>query len=1050
MPFTQDGIWVAPTELEIQAFKSSLEKETRTEIQAPPEVMKKLVSSLDEAAKTESNNINFFRTISRIQGPADIVIPIYGGLHVLKDCINSVKARTHWNHRLILVDDASPDPKVRDYLTELALEENIITLFNRKNRGFAATVNRGVETGTNPYIIVLNSDVIVTEGWLTKLLVALEADPRNQIVNPVTNNTAMINVNMYPGHSYLDMDLALNRIRNIRYPETMPTGFCFGVKRSLVDEIGPFDEAYGSYGEETDFWFKAVQATDKDGVVKGYRAVLADNCYMFHERGTSFSQLGEGAHMKQRRAGSERFRRLHPDFGEWSKGYDVDGAIGGLRTKIPQGAFRRKSKGNIMWLVKSAGPCGGMNFIADVVNKLIEEGYNANVGIIVSSVTWNENTKKQMEKQLVTSQLHCTPIIFEKPETFLKEFGKYVWTEGKVIASVTELSHLAKALEEEYTNIEVYNHVQSWDIELAKRVGRDELVPMIKQAYTSVPNIVTSEWVAKELKKIKAKVLFVDTPGVNPDLFHVRERERGDDRFTVGVLLDNMYAYKGYDAGIEFCKKLQLHSSERQGELRILAVGRDAVPEVPGVIGTGPLSQSAMALLMANELDVFVDPAQIHSYGLPALEALFSGCAAVTFDNRGDREYYRYFKDRMYINKNLDKCVRWVLDRGEYLLEYGKPENRKGFNEELHHDLRRDTKVACFIDALYPPKKNSFKTRIEVVTPHLRKHGGPTTNITMANQLQNLGHNVTMSMVYTDWNPEVFNMAEVPLRTAWEKVPSDAKVVIINSDNPFAEKIMELNPGKKYIMYKLSHNERFKETENSNLNLPWDHIVTSTGWLRNMCLEPQEGWDHQAWPEDKVTVVGWYHYGHNTFNYPPQNRTYGDARAGFRIGTLIHSHPLKGTELALAVMQGLKKKWEGNVHIVGFGDGKARLPGYWQYIRSAPRAEISYVMKQLDIWFGASYTEGLGRMTLEAMSSGMAVVTTNTGAEFLKHEYNCLLYPVGEAQQGAELVDRLVQDRDLMQTLVLNGYKTAVEHADPTMFRENLNTVIREVLNGTD
>jgi glycosyltransferase involved in cell wall biosynthesis len=503
--------------------------------------------------------------------------------------------------------------------------------------------------------------------------------------------------------------------------------------------------------------------------------------------------------------------------------------------------------------------------------------------------------------------------------------------------------------------------------------------------------------------------------------------------------MDAMYVYKGYDEGVEFCKQLKAAFDELGEEIRIMAVAKDSVPECPYVIGTGHLSQSAMALLMANELDVFVDPARVHSYGLPALEALFSGCGAITFGNKGEKEYANWFRDKLFTSDNISECVEWVM-------KYERPEVRKGFTMEEHADLRRSHKVNEFVRCLCPPPEKQFKTRIEVVTPHLRKHGGPTTNIALANTLQNIGHNVSMSMIYTDWNPEVFNMAKIPLRIKWKKMPSDAKVIIINSDNPFAYRIMDANPDKKYVMYKLSHNERFHQSENDNLNLGWDHIITSTQWLKDACMAPEEGWDHVAWPDEKVTVVGWYHYGHDNFSMPPQNRTYGDATSGFRIGTLVHEHPLKGTEQALIAIDGLKKKWEGSMHAVGFGEAKARMPWHWQYLRSVPRPEMAHVMAQLDIWYGASFTEGLGRMSLEAMSAGCAVITTDTGAEHMRHEENCLLYPVGEAQAGADLVDRLVQDRDLMQKLVLNGYDTAKKSADPSGFSHKVNSVIREVL----
>ncbi|KKL70806.1 hypothetical protein LCGC14_2101200, partial [marine sediment metagenome] len=74
--------------------------------------------------------------------------------------------------------------------------------WNKKNRGLAATVNRGIEHGENHYICVLNSDVIVTKGWLKKMVLAIEADERNKIVNPCSNNTALINIPLQQGYDY--------------------------------------------------------------------------------------------------------------------------------------------------------------------------------------------------------------------------------------------------------------------------------------------------------------------------------------------------------------------------------------------------------------------------------------------------------------------------------------------------------------------------------------------------------------------------------------------------------------------------------------------------------------------------------------------------------------------------------------------------------------------------------------------------------------------------------------------------------------------------------
>ena len=1052
MPFDRDGKWIASTEEHVQAFRNAVKDETTEVVQPTHELISALqgmaVSESDEAATP----IDFFNTVARLKGKVDIVVPVYGGLHVLRDCVESIQARTHWDYNLIFVDDCSPDPEVLRYLYGLRddtdLGDRMSVIKNKQNRGFAATVNRGISHGTAEYVCIMNTDVIVTDGWLTRMLVALESDPRNCLVNPATNNTALINVDMYEGRSYLDMDLALTRQSAIRYPEIMPTGFCFMYRRSLVEEIGPFDEAYGSYGEETDFWFRAINHVTDEGVLLGYKAVMADNVYLFHERGTSFSQLGTDDHAAQRKSGSTRFHSMHPQFAEWSKGYNVEDSLGGLRRSIPTKAFTRESAGNVAWAVKSSGACGGMYYIADIANRMIEEGYNVKICLIPDETLDAEGNRVASQKQAVIGNLRTSPILFNNREEFVREFKNRVFDgPGVLFSAVTELTPSCIDIGKRHDGLQVINHVQSWDIDLAKELGRDELVPMIENCYKAIPNIVSSRWVTEEIKKLGGEVIAHIPPGVNPDLFHDRNREEGgDERTTFGIIMLKDNPFKGYERGIKFCSALIKEARDRKQDIRVLAIGTDSIQEARGVIGVGGLSQAKIADMLGREIDVLVDPATVHSYGLPGLEALFSGASFLCWDNKGVNDYKIHFEDDVTVLENDSDSKEWV-DAAFSLVN--RTQNR--IDNRTPEPHVRETSVNDFISAVFVEEDKRNSHRIEVITPHMRKHGGPSTLITSANLMAAMGHEVSMSMIYDDWNPEVLGMSLVPMRReGWEKVPGGTEVCFINSDNPFAEQIMKANEDVKYIMYKLSHNERFKQIENDNLNLPWDHIATSTDWLRSACLEPVKEWDHKAWAPEKVTTIGWYHYGHPVFDCTKAKRVYGNADSGFRIGTLIHTHPLKGTQECMNIIDALKKKYEAKVHAAGVGEARAKVPWYMQYFGGLGRRDLANCFQQFDIWLGGSHTEGLGRMALEAMSAGAAVVTTDTGAEFLKDGENCLLYPVGDAQKGGELVDMLANDSKLFTKLVTNGHKTALDASDATVLQYNLNKVVEEVLNGTD
>lgn len=98
----------------------------------------------------------------------DIIIPVYNGYDDLQLCMPSVLKHTDLTkHRLILINDCSPDERIAPYLDSFA-GEHILVLHNEKNMGFSANVNKGMAQSEDRDVLLLNSDTIVTAGWLDK------------------------------------------------------------------------------------------------------------------------------------------------------------------------------------------------------------------------------------------------------------------------------------------------------------------------------------------------------------------------------------------------------------------------------------------------------------------------------------------------------------------------------------------------------------------------------------------------------------------------------------------------------------------------------------------------------------------------------------------------------------------------------------------------------------------------------------------------------------------------------------------------------------------
>ena len=193
----------------------------------------------------------------------DIVVPVYNAPDDVRACVASVLAHLRPDARLVLIDDASPDPDIGKYFASLAgrTNEQFVLLRNETNLGFTGTANRGMQL-TRADVVLLNSDTIVSRGWLDALLDCAATDATIGTITPFSNNAEICSFpnfcadNPWPaGADPEDIRRALATAAVPTYPD-LPTGvgFCMYVRRALLDAIGPFDLAFGKgYGEENDF-----------------------------------------------------------------------------------------------------------------------------------------------------------------------------------------------------------------------------------------------------------------------------------------------------------------------------------------------------------------------------------------------------------------------------------------------------------------------------------------------------------------------------------------------------------------------------------------------------------------------------------------------------------------------------------------------------------------------------------------------------------------------------------------------------------------------------
>ncbi len=226
------------------------------------------------------------------QAAVDVVVAVYNAPADLARCVDSVLAHTRGAYRLVLIDDASEDPAIGTHFAALAARAlpQVVLLRNDVNLGFTGTANRGLRLSSSADVVLLNSDTIVTAGWLDALARCAASEPAVGTATPFSNNAEICSFprfcadNPWPeGADPEFVRAALARAAVPTYPD-LPTGvgFCLYVRRALIDAIGIFDPAFGKgYGEENDFCLRAVRA--------GYRNVLCDDAFVVHAGERSFA-----------------------------------------------------------------------------------------------------------------------------------------------------------------------------------------------------------------------------------------------------------------------------------------------------------------------------------------------------------------------------------------------------------------------------------------------------------------------------------------------------------------------------------------------------------------------------------------------------------------------------------------------------------------------------------------------------------------------------------------------------------------------------------------
>jgi GT2 family glycosyltransferase/glycosyltransferase involved in cell wall biosynthesis len=229
-----------------------------------------------------------------------IVVPIYNALELSKQCLASVfEHGAQHRFEVIFVDNGSA-PDVEAWLVaEEQVHANLKHQRYPAPLGFAKSVNAGVAAAIGEVVIVLNSDTIVSPGWMDELYTALVTDPSLGALTPCTNHAGdqaqmdFATIDLPPAKA-LALMAKRNAEPNILYVPQRLTFFCVALRRAVWLEFNGLDEAYKVGNFEDDDLCLRLR-------VAGYRLGVAQHVFVYHHNNATFNsnQIKHGAWMTQ-------------------------------------------------------------------------------------------------------------------------------------------------------------------------------------------------------------------------------------------------------------------------------------------------------------------------------------------------------------------------------------------------------------------------------------------------------------------------------------------------------------------------------------------------------------------------------------------------------------------------------------------------------------------------------------------------------------------------------------------------------------------------------
>ena len=575
----------------------------------------------------------------------DIVVCVHNAPDDVRRCLAAVLASTLPPFRLVLVDDGSA-AETRDLLAGFAREHHAMLIRHETAQGYTRAANAGLRASDAPWVVLLNSDTIVTPSWLDRMVEQAGTDPRIGILGPLSNTASWQSVPQVqeggdwaenplpPGLDIGDMArIVAAAAARQAIPMPFLNGFCLLLRRRLIEEVGLFDEAtFGDgYGEENDYCIRARKA--------GWRLVAADDAFVFHAQSRSYSH--DRRKKLVERADRVLTEKHDPARHIWPQVHACRDslAMAGLRARIAAGAQRQQVVAEtrsrfegrrLAFLLPVGAEGGGANVVLQEARALARMGVDATLINLAANRPGFEASYGMLDLPVLYAASPAEARAMAADPLF--GFDAVIATACQSAAWLPEDGPIPAYYIQDY---------EPWffptdDPRHAEAEATYHIRPELRR-------ITKTRWNARQVELSGGHAPVVIGLSVDTDLFRPAPDALPDHEGPVRVAAMVRPATPRRQPALTVQVMQALRAGFGEG-VALAAFGAEdaelaaAGLDLSGMHNHGRLGRRAMAALLAGS-DVFIDLSDYQAMGLTALEAMASGCAVLVPERGGAVEF---------------------------------------------------------------------------------------------------------------------------------------------------------------------------------------------------------------------------------------------------------------------------------------------------------------------------------------------------------------------------------------------------------------------------